>query len=160
MNDEAILHSVNSWEKCLVNFVNYTPHNISLEWLDFQGNHVRYADSLMSLDSIKIQTYVGHPWVVYEEHFRHEQSLTLERSNVYFPGPPSSAMDLQNGTFVDVPIFTPLKSLEKLCLELIHKKLHSEMDLEKLSIHPLFIKKVNHLFYNQKNINIKITKLV
>lgn len=159
MDDNDYLHSVESWDECLVNFINCTSQSISLEWLDFEGNHVRYADSLPSLSSIKIQTYVGHPWVAYEEHFRHRRSFTSRRSVVFHPGPPSSSQDLMHGRHIDVPILTPLQSLENLCLQSIHIHLPYETDLHQLCIHPRFKNILKYLYFTQKNLNLKIRKV-
>lgn len=158
-DDLSIVHSIESWDECLVDFVNCTSGNISLEWLDFQGNHVRYADCLPSMHSIKISTYVGHPWVVYEERYRHKRCFNLQREQVYYPGPPSPPHDLQFGIHSCVPILTPMKSLQDCCLELIHTALHSEADVERLPVHPMFKRKLGSYFNSQRNLNLKIRKV-
>jgi ATP-dependent Clp protease adapter protein ClpS len=50
-----------------VMFTNLTPQNISVFWLDYNGERVAYR-TLRSGEGYTQQTYISHPWVIVDSH--------------------------------------------------------------------------------------------
>jgi len=120
-------------------------------------------------------TYVGHPWAVYEKDFRHEKAFMVKDLDkfkdlpkairkrkpvmkyVYFPGPRSTALSLKKNEFYKVHILTPMKSLEDICLEYLHKNDIDQDDLSRLGIVNEDLKgKLFWLVFMENNRNEKI----
>lgn len=59
---EKAQHSVVSEVSLQIDFENATDDWLALEWLNFDGKRVRYAD-LAPGQTYRQQTYVSHPWV-------------------------------------------------------------------------------------------------
>jgi von Hippel-Lindau disease tumor supressor len=74
--EERGLRSANSDQPTSITFVNRLREEVQLFWIDFQGAKQRYA-RIAPGQSFTQQTYVTHPWAVYN---RHGECL-----GVYFP---------------------------------------------------------------------------
>lgn len=66
---ESGLRSVRSDQATAIEFVNNRPHDVTLYWLDYRGNRVRFR-TLRPGASHRQPTYVTHPWVVTTPHGR------------------------------------------------------------------------------------------
>lgn len=64
------LRSRNSRQHAFAAFVNMTQKDVALEWLDFEGNHVSYKERLRPRQVMRMNTFVGHPWIFYEADSR------------------------------------------------------------------------------------------
>ena len=168
------IHSVPSHAVVLAEFINKTKDMVSLEWLDWDGKHVVYH-CLEPDEHHCMNTYVGHPWVVYEKDFRHEKVFMVRNldkfkdlpktirkrkpvlRSVYFPGPRSTPLSLKNQKFYKVHILTPMKTLEDICLQYLHKKDIDQDDLPRLGIANEHLKsKLFWLIFMENNQNEKI----
>ena len=148
-----VLRSLPSRQVAFVKFCNQSKHEVSIEWIDFKGHHKPYNSRLMPGEEVSVETRVGHPWMAYERHFRHPMIFSSNRSMIYFPT--RSRMISRRASQAVVNILTPMLSLEKLCLQTLHKSLPNESALEKLDLPNMFKKKLMKLFFRQnpKNIN-------
>ena len=52
-----------SQRKCYVKFVNDSDEDVSVYWLDYQGNEVLYFENVQPGDSRQLKTFHTHPWV-------------------------------------------------------------------------------------------------
>lgn len=66
---EAGLRSVSNDQATAIEFVNNRSHEVTLYWLDYRGNRVRYR-TLRPGTSYRQPTYVTHPWVVTNSYGR------------------------------------------------------------------------------------------
>ncbi len=57
------LHAVTSDTSLYLDFQNDTDGTLSIDWIDFVGHRVHYAD-LAAGESYRQQTFVTHPWIV------------------------------------------------------------------------------------------------
>ncbi|OWT77647.1 hypothetical protein CEY04_15645 [Achromobacter sp. HZ28] len=60
---EASLASIESHTPTEVTFLNDSDERVTVYWLGFDGNRVKYMD-LAAGGSYRQQTYLSHPWVV------------------------------------------------------------------------------------------------
>jgi hypothetical protein len=61
------LKSQNSNTQTTVNFINQTDDPVDVYWVNYEGGLVFYQH-LASGESCTVQTYVTHPWVVYDDN--------------------------------------------------------------------------------------------
>lgn len=74
--EEQGLRSINSELPSAITFVNGTRDDVQVFWIDFQGAKQQYGWIAPGQSHMQ-QTYVSHPWAVYN---RHGECL-----GVYFP---------------------------------------------------------------------------
>jgi hypothetical protein len=79
---EDALRSVESSVSLQLDFENATSGPVRLEWLDFDGRRVRYAE-LQPGERHRQQTYVTHPWVVVDGAGRCRAIFLPRRAGVH-----------------------------------------------------------------------------
>ncbi|CAK8696714.1 unnamed protein product [Clavelina lepadiformis] len=150
-----ILRSCPSNNVAYVKFMNVSIHTVSLEWIDFQGHHKKVAKLLRPQEQLSIKTYVGHPWVAYESKYRHAMAFSTDKAFVYFPV--ASVLNSGVPTQSHIKIITPMHTLERLCLQVLHK--YAQIDesvIMHLDIPHHLQQKLQKLFFNQRNTDILI----
>jgi hypothetical protein len=65
--EEQGLRSSNSERPSVITFVNGTLDDVQLFWIDFQGAKQQYGRIAPGQSHLQ-QTYVTHPWAVYNRH--------------------------------------------------------------------------------------------
>lgn len=145
------LRSCASHQVSFVKFQNHSKYKVSIEWIDFRGDHQPYLKDCKPGNEFSVKTYVGHPWVAYETHFRYPMMFSSNRSMVFFPV--ASKMISGMPTQSLVKILTPLLSLEKLCLQVIHKHLFNDSELNNLNLPRSLQKQLEYLIKQKSELN-------
>ena len=148
-SNQNFLRSCNSRQPSFVKFCNKTMHDVSIEWIDFKGRHQTYAANCRPGEELSVRTFVGHPWMVYENKYRYSLTFTSERLTIFFPKPSA----VISGRFVQtsVDILTPMCSLEKLSLQVLHKHLDNQSSVDEMLVPLIFKKRLKSLFFAQQN---------
>ena len=146
---DNVLRSCKSRQISFVKFCNMSTNAIAIDWIDFNGRHQCYIANMKPGHEIPVKTFVGHPWMAYEYHFRHVMAFSPARHIVFFPEPSKMVNGMPTHHIVNV--LSPMCSLEKLCLRLIHKHLKNKTVIDALDIPPSFKKRLHKLFYLQEN---------
>ena len=141
-------------------FCNNTSRDISIEWLNFTGDHVPGSRRLRPKQGVPITTYVGHPWVFYETDTRHPLVTMPQGQRVYFPEETEGA----NQTIVSIT--NPLLSLKQSSLNFLHRHIvtssgcNTQEDflrrIQQLPLPPSLIRDLTELSYEQHNENLPI----
>ncbi|XP_014232454.1 von Hippel-Lindau tumor suppressor homolog [Trichogramma pretiosum] len=124
------LRSIHNHHSSFVRFVNRSSFSVSIYWIDYQGELVRYR-TLPSRDHIDINTFVTHPWIFVNEQT--QDRLLGAGQRIYYPeawwvryqGRDHSELPNRINRTV-VPITMPLLSLRGWALRTI--KLQLERD--------------------------------
>ena len=153
-DQDTILRSSNSRQISFVKFCNLSQHNVSIDWIDFNGRHQCYVSGSKPGWQIPIKTFVGHPWVAYEEDFRHSKVFSPDRNSVFFPKPSKMVNGLP--TQYEVNILTPMCSLEKLCLQTLHKHIQEQSMVDELILPNFMKERLKKLFYFQEHPNLPL----
>lgn len=109
---QPILRSINNIHRSFVQFINKTPCNVTLYWIDYQGQAVSYGD-LSPGDYVDINTFVTHPWIFVDKETR--DRYTVNQRDVFFPELP------QRCERASVHITLPVYTLRELSLRAIKK---------------------------------------
>ena len=149
-----ILRSCPSSVKSYVKFCNQSKKNVSIEWIDNHGHHKCFCHELKPEKCFSVVTFVGHPWIAYESHFRHQMVFNQNRKLIYFPA--ASPEDSESPVQIVANVLTPLHSLTDLCLQVVHMTLLSRSAIGSLQLPMLLEKKLQNLFENQENKDIPI----
>ena len=73
---EVQLKSAASEIQCEIEFLNESPLEVELFWIDFEGKEISYG-SLVPRDSAKIPSFVTHPWIVRDKRSREGIAYTV-----------------------------------------------------------------------------------
>lgn len=79
------LRSLNSENISAVTFISCTRRRVSIYWIDYQGNRVRYC-VLNYSERFPITTYETHPWI-FRDHDSDDVLVTSDGQQVYWPQP-------------------------------------------------------------------------
>ncbi|CAB0033212.1 unnamed protein product [Trichogramma brassicae] len=74
------LRSIHNHHSSFVRFVNRSSFSVSIYWIDYQGELVRYR-TLPSRDHIDINTFVTHPWIFVNEQ---TQDRSVPTRSIFF----------------------------------------------------------------------------
>lgn len=122
---EPILRSINNDHRVFVKFINKTPHNVNLYWIDYQGQAVTYG-ALVPNDYVDINTFVTHPWIFVDTETM--DRYTVNQKDVFFPEL------MQRPDRVRIYITLPLYTLRELSLRAIRKCLKNDLQAFQLDI--------------------------
>jgi len=158
-NHDNILRSCKSRQISFVKFCNQSEQDVSIDWIDFDGRHQCYIANSKPGWQVPIKTFVGHPWMAYECRFRHSKVFSPGRDYVYFPKPSKMVNGLPTQYVIN--ILTPMCSLEKLCLQTLHKYLNNKELVDELNLPKLMKEQLRKMFYLQEHphLPVKIIEL-
>ena len=151
MEKYDMLRSCSSQQISFVKFYNKSDDVVLLEWIDFNGRRRQLPDIniLKPGCQVSVKTYVGHPWMACLQKFRHNMVFSHNSDFVFFPSP--SLMNDGSPSQHIVNIHTPMRSLELLCLLMLHKHLEHVSEIDNLNISASMKIRLRKLFDIQQN---------
>ena len=97
---DDVLKSGPSRIESLLTFVNQTERTVKVIWINYDGKHYPYK-KLEPLQTYKINTYVGHPWIFLDTHSG--DRMMVESKDVFFP-PPFSSNNQQRRKYIYITL--------------------------------------------------------
>ena len=83
-HEQQPLHSINNDHRSFVKFINSTQRNVTLYWIDYQGQAISYG-IMTPGDTKDMNTFVTHPWIFVDNETR--DRYVVNQMDVFFPEP-------------------------------------------------------------------------
>lgn len=83
-HEQQPLQSINNDHRSFVKFINSTQRNVTLYWIDYQGQAISYG-IMTPGDTKDINTFVTHPWIFVDDETR--DRYVVNQKDVFFPEP-------------------------------------------------------------------------